>query len=478
MTRGGSTELIQSTQTLLIVDDERSLHLSLGEWAREAGFQVVDAYSGQEALERARESALDVVLLDFRLGDTDGLQVLRSLRRENPQLPVVMISAHGSPIDGVEAIRAGAFNWIVKHGALDLEHVGQTLRNALERSRLNQEVERLRARQEAAEPILGQSAAWRGVLQRVGKAARSSTATVLIRGETGVGKELLARFLHRESPRAEGPFIELNCSAVPENLLESELFGYEKGAFTDAKRTKKGMFDLAAGGTLFLDEIGEMSLSLQAKLLRVLETKRFRRLGGTVDLQVDTRVVAATNRDLGAMVQAKEFRQDLYFRLNVIPIEVPPMRERPEDLAALVEHYVAHFSRELGRATAGLHPEALRRLMTYRWPGNVRELRNVIERVLLLESEDEILPQHLPAEFLGDPPAATVSALFSGGEVLPLTEVEKHAIRHALAACRGNKTRAAQLLRISRQTLRTKLKEYELGDDSPESAEPGESTEE
>jgi len=466
MAKGESATQMDTASTLLIVDDERSLHMSIGEWAREAGYHVIDAYTGREGLAMVREHAVDVVLLDLRLGDVDGLQVLRKIREEDPLLPVVMISAHGEIHHALEATnKLGAYTWIPKRGDLDLENVGVTLRNALRDSRQRQEIERLRAEQQAAQPILGESAELRAVLQRVAKAAKSTTATVLLRGETGVGKELLARYLHQQSPRAEGPFVEVNCSALPENLLESELFGFEKGAFTDAKRSKKGMFELASGGTLLLDEIGELHPALQAKLLRVLESKRFRRVGGTVDIVVDTRVVAATNRDLLAAVQSKEFREDLYFRLNVIPIEVPPLRRRPDDLRVLIDHYVAQFSRELGRTPARVHPEALRRLMAYAWPGNVRELRNVLERVLLLESEDEILPDHLPAELQGGGVPAPELA-FAPGEVRPLAEVEKMAIEHALACCHQNKTRAAQLLGISRQTLRTKLKEYALGDDT------------
>ncbi len=473
MAKGESATQMDTATTLLIVDDERSLHMSIGEWAREVGYHVLDAYSGREGLALVREQAVDVVLLDLRLGDVDGLQVLRKIREEDPLLPVVMISAHGEIHHALEATnKLGAYTWIPKRGDLDLENVGVTLRNALRDSRQRQEIERLRAQQHAVQPILGESAELRGVLQRVAKAARSSTATVLLRGETGVGKELIARYLHQQSPRAEGPFVEINCSALPENLLESELFGFEKGAFTDARRSKKGMFELASGGTLFLDEIGELDPSLQSKLLRVLESKRFRRVGGTVDIVVDTRVVAATNRDLAAAVQEKSFREDLYFRLNVIPIEIPPLRQRPEDLRVLIDHFVAHFCRDLGRPPARVHPEALRRLAAYAWPGNVRELRNVLERVLLLESEDEILPEHLPTELQGGRPAAPL-APFPPGEVRPLAEVEKLAIEHALACCQGNKTRAAQLLGISRQTLRTKLKEYALGDDTADGAAEG-----
>jgi len=275
--------------------------------------------------------------------------------------------------------------------------------------------------------------------------------------------------------RAEGPFVELNCSAIPEQLLESELYGHEKGAFTDAKRFKKGLFELSDGGTLFLDEIGEMTGGLQAKLLHVLETRTFRRVGGSADITVDVRVIAATHRDLARAVAEGRFREDLYFRLNVVPIEVPPLRERAGDIELLGQHFIDHFCRDLGRPPVRLHPEALRTMVAYAWPGNVRELKNVIERVVLLEAEDEIRPEHLPAELTRGPagPAAVAPASrpFPPGVVRPLVEIERLAIEHALGVCEGNKTRAAQLLGISRQTLRTKLKEFALGDDTEDGAD-------
>jgi len=286
---------------------------------------------------------------------------------------------------------------------------------------------------------------------------------------------LLARYLHAHSARADGPFVELNCSAIPEQLLESELYGHEKGAFTDAKRFKKGLFELADGGALFLDEIGEMTPGLQAKLLHVLETRTFRRVGGGSDITVDVRVIAATHRDLPKAVAEGRFREDLYFRLNVVPIEVPPLRERREDVSLMAEHFIAQFCRELGRPTARLHPDALRVMLDYAWPGNVRELRNLMERVVLLEAEDEIRVEHLPPEVTGARggarPPASAASVFPPGVVRPLVEVEKLAIEHALSVCGGNKTLAARQLGISRQTLRTKLKEYALGDDSDEAGE-------
>ena len=320
-------------------------------------------------------------------------------------------------------------------------------------------------------PALGQSLAMRtifGVLERIAP----TEATVLLMGETGTGKDVLARAIVEHSSRKNGPFVVVDCGAVSYSLLESELFGHERGAFTGAVASRQGAFELADGGTLFLDEIGEMAPGLQAKLLRVLETRTFRRVGGSVDITVDVRVVAATHRDVKRAVAEGRFREDLFFRLNVVPIDLPALRERPEDIPLLADHFIARFCRELGRAPARLEAHALEALRGYAWPGNVRELRNVMERVVLLEAEDVILPEHLPSEIVhpvargGGGAAGVAGETFPAGVVRPLTDIEKLAIEHALRVCGGNKTRAAQALGISRQTLRTKLKEYALGDDT------------
>jgi DNA-binding NtrC family response regulator len=482
MGKGDSPTQTQSARTILIVDDERSLRFSIGEWARDAGFHPLEAASGSEALERLRDHDVDAVLLDLKLADEDGMQVLRRVREVDATLPVVMLTGHGTVEHAVRATRLGAYDFMLKPP--DLEHLEVVLRRALEHARLLREVDHLRSGLRPAQPLLGASAGLKRVIQQLDKVAKSSAATVLIQGETGSGKELMARYLHARSARAAGSFIDLNCSAIPEQLLESHLFGHEKGAFTDAKNFRKGLFDLADGGTLFLDEIGEMAPQLQSKLLRVLETRGFRRVGGHADIWVDVRIVAATHRDLKRQVADGRFREDLYFRLNVVPIHMPPLRERRDDIGMLAEHFIARFCGEMGRPVARLHPDALRALTAYPWPGNVRELKNVIERVLLLEAEEEILPHHLPVELTGggSPPAAagregtgatgiTAGAPsgdpFPHGVVRPLVEVEQMAIAHALAVCDGNKTRASQLLGISRQTLRTKLKELRM-DDEPE----------
>jgi DNA-binding NtrC family response regulator len=464
MAKGDSTTRTPTKGTLLVVDDERSLRFSIGEWARDEGYAPLEAGTAREALDVARERGVDAVVLDLKLGDEDGLRVLRELRELDPTLPVVMLTGHGTVEQAVRAIQLGAYDFMLKPP--DLGHLGVVLDRALEHARLRQEVSRLRETAAGRTDIVGASDTLKTALSRLERAAKASSSTVLIHGETGSGKELMARYLHDKSARAGGPFVELNCSAIPEQLLESELYGHERGAFTDAKRFRKGLFELADRGTLFLDEIGEMAPQLQAKLLRVLETRTFRRVGGAVDITVDVRVVAATHRDLAKLVTEGRFREDLYFRLNVVPVAVPALRERTGDIAALAEHFIGRFCRELGRPAAKLHPGALERLQGYRWPGNVRELRNVLERVVLLEAEDEIRVEHLPPEMSAlAGSAAGGSDPFPPGVVRPLAEIEKLAIEHALRVCDGNKTRAATMLGIARQTLRTKLKEYAIGDD-------------
>jgi len=472
MVRDASPAATQNANRLLVVDDERTLRFTIGEWARDLGFQPLEAASGAQAFDRMREHRVDVVLLDLKLGEEDGMDVLRRLREEEPDLPVIVLTGHGGIEHAIEATRLGAFHFVTKPP--DLRELAVIVTRALEHARMRRELEHLRTGSQRGQEMIGVSPGLARVLARLDRAARAN-ATVLVRGETGVGKELMARYLHAHSPRAGGPFIELNCSAIPEQLLESELYGHERGAFTDAKRFRQGLFELADGGTLFLDEIGDMATPLQAKLLRVLETRTFRRVGGSNDVTVDVRVVAATHRDLKQMAEEGRFRQDLYFRLNVVPIEMPPLRERPDDVRLLVDHYVARCCAELGRPPARLEPQALAALVAYRWPGNVRELKNVIENVLLLEADDEIRFEHLPSEITGGGGGSATGAAgerpFRPGTVPTLADMEKLAIEHALRECDGNKTWAARRLGISRQTLRTKLKEYALGDADDDAGE-------
>jgi DNA-binding NtrC family response regulator len=466
--KGEELTQTHSAPAVLIVDDERTLRFSLGEWARDVGYRPLEAASGDEALAALRGNAVDAVILDLRIGEEDGMQVLRRLREEDPTLSVILLTGHGTIAHAVEATRLGAYDFILKPP--DLEHLGVVVRRALEHARLQREVDHLRRFARGETRLLGESPGFRKAIEQLDKVARTSHATVLLLGETGAGKELMARYLHERGPRGRAAFVDINCSAIPEQLLESQLFGHERGAFTDAKHFRKGLVDLADGGTLFLDEIGEMTPALQAKLLRVLETHSFRRVGGHADITVDVRVIAATHRDLKRRVAEGQFREDLYFRLNVVPIEMPPLRRRLDDIGLLAEHFIVAVSRELARPPARLHPAALEAMMGYHWPGNVRELKNVIERMLLLEADDEIRVEHLPSEITAraDGPATGGAGFeaFPPGNVHPLEALERMAIEHALGVCEGNKTRAATRLGISRQTLRTKLKDYRLGDDN------------
>ena len=458
--------LAKQAYGILVVDDERTLRFALKEGLSEDGYRVDTAADGAEALSAVERGEYHLVLLDQKLPDANGIELLRQIKSKRPEIQVVIMTAYGKFEWAVEATKAGCYDYVAK--PFELEHMKLIIQNALSQSRLSEEVVRLRdveRRRAGTTLIVGGSSKMAKIFETVRKVAGTGSSTVLLVGETGVGKELLAREIHDLGLAHDGPFVEINCSAFPENLLESELFGYEKGAFTDAKRTKKGLMELANGGTLFLDEIGEMSLGLQSKLLRSLEGKRFRRVGGTVDVHVEARFVAATNRDLKTLVEQERFREDLYYRLNVIQIVIPPLRDRPEDIPALIDHFVAHYNVELGKAVKGPDDAALDLIMTYRWPGNVRELRNVIERAILLESEEWILPEHLPLEIVGASgggPRVLETRLHAEGEITTLAQAERIAIEMALAQTGWNKTKAAEALGISRQTLRTKLKEYRV----------------
>jgi DNA-binding NtrC family response regulator len=473
------TTTVTTGQTILIVDDQATFREFLGDDLTSEGYEVLQAERGSEARQIISERMVDAVLLDLRLPGESGMDVLRSIRKESPRTSVIMITAHGQVPEAVEAIQLGCYNFFKK--PVDHDHLKSCLLGLFAGQSMRDELETLRELRGtyAGQPLIGESRALRRVLDTVAKVARSPSATILIRGETGVGKELVAQQVHLQSPRAGGPFVELNCSAIPENLLESELFGYEKGAFTDARRAKKGVFEMASGGTVFLDEIGEMSAAIQSKLLRVIETRSFRRLGGLEEVRVDTRILAATHRDLAKLVENEKFREDLYFRLNVVPVDIPPLRERGEDIMLLVRHFAERFAQELGKPVPEVSAESEQLILSYGWPGNVRELRNIIERILLLEEDTVLRPEHLPLEIRA-PGAAPFGAggatpvRFEGEQVVPLAEVERQAILFALSQTQGNKTRAASLLGISRQTLRTKLKEYALeganGDEPDEDA--------
>ncbi len=455
------------TTHILVVDDEESIRISLSEALRAPGTRVSTAIGGEDARQILAADDVDVVLLDQRLGATqeDGLDVLRQIKEEHPSVIVIMMTAYGKFESAVRASQLGCYQYIAK--PLDLQQLKLLIQNALSTMALTREVRRLRATQRrafAVPDVVGTSPRIQQLLTNVKKVARSSTATVLIRGETGVGKEWVAQRIHDCSPVAAGPFVDVNCSAMPVHLLESELFGHEKGAFTDAKTTKEGLFELADGGTLFLDEIAEMDAKLQAKLLRVLESKTFRRVGGTRDIRVAVRIVAATNRDLSAEVEAGNFREDLYYRLTVVPLYVPPLRERREDIPLLAKTFLDAFKRDIGRPIEGITDQAIKALLDYRWPGNVRELKNTMERLVLMGSgtvidADEVAEQ-LHAGGSRPQRRAGRDDLFRPGQVPTLEEVERVAILHALAEVQDNRTRAASLLGISRQTLRAKIVRY------------------
>jgi DNA-binding NtrC family response regulator len=462
---------------VMVVEDHRTTREMLIEDLSGHGYDAQGFESFDQAWNQLVERVPDAVILDLRLGSQSGMDLLRHIRMQYPDVGVIMVTGHGGVEDAEQAGQLGCYNFFLKpfNMAAVRACLAGMLAESTRRQSTEKELETLRESRESyvGHPLIGQSGALKKVLETVTRVARSPSATVLVRGETGAGKELIARQIHAQSSRANEPFVELNCSAIPETLLESELFGHEKGAFTDARRQKKGMFELASGGTVFLDEIGEMSPSLQAKLLKVIDEKCFRRLGGLAEVRVDTRVIAATHRDLAQLVQQEKFREDLYHRLNVVPVFLPPLRDRAEDIPLLVEHFAKRFAGELGKAVPRLTPEAEQKLRAYTWPGNVRELRNVVERILLLEEDDSIRVEHLPPEILspGSGSSAAPDMALRGDRVLPLSEIERQAILLALERTGGNKTRAASQLGISRQTLRTKLKEYALESGEDDEAE-------
>ncbi|MBI4413285.1 MAG: sigma-54-dependent Fis family transcriptional regulator, partial [candidate division NC10 bacterium] len=426
------------------------------------GFGVAAARTGEEALERIRSEVVDLVLLDVRLPGRDGLEVLEAVKAQRPDCGVLMMTAFGSIESAVAALRAGADDYLVK--PFRAEEVLRRIQAVLERQGLRREVRRLRREvgtRYGFGNLLGRSPAMRALLGQLEQVA-ATRSTVLLMGESGTGKELAARALHYNSDRAERPFVVIDCAAIPETLQESELFGHTRGAFTGAVAAKRGLFEEAHGGTLFLDEVGDLSAATQAKLLRVLQEGTIRRLGDTRTIQVDVRIIAATNRDLPAEVRAGRFREDLFFRLNVLPLRLPPLRERPEDIPLLTEHFLRRFAAETGRPVRQIAPPALDCIMAYRWPGNVRELEHAIERAVLL-SQGEILE-------VGDLPPAVQGGGGQGVEEAPLSlrdavarlnaDLERGLIRRALARTGGNRTEAAALLGISRRALLYKLKEY------------------
>ncbi|MFQ5946868.1 MAG: sigma-54-dependent transcriptional regulator [Anaerolineae bacterium] len=450
---------------LLVVDDERLIRWSLEQTLAKGGYEVSTVSTGDAALAAVREDPPDVILLDLKLPDIDGLQVLRQIRELSPHVQVLIMTAYADVGTAVDAMRLGAYDYLPK--PINFENLAVTVRNALEASQLRRKVRLLSEKHLYPyhfDKIVGTSRAIQEVIALARKVARSEATTVLIQGESGTGKDLLAKAIHYESARAEEPFMEIACTAMPETLLESELFGHERGAFTDAKIQKQGLFEVAQGGTIFLDEIGDMSGGLQAKLLRVLEERRFRRVGGTKDITVDVRVIAATNRDLREAAEAGTFRKDLYYRLQVVTITIPPLRDRREDIPLLARHFLEHFSREFKKRLPRLSPEAERLLVQHDWSGNARQLRNVIERAMILEDTGELLPGHLPPEIARLNVSREIEvAKFQLPETgVVLEEVERDFVRQALDLTQGNQTRAARLLGLTRDELRYRAKKFGL----------------
>jgi two-component system, NtrC family, response regulator AtoC len=447
---------------LLVADDEPLLRQSLSAAFEEEGLQVRAAASGAEALKRLHEEPADVVVLDLVLGDMDGLEVLRRIKHDSPETKVLVITAHGSIESAVMAMKLGAYDFVKK--PFELEEILSAVRNATRTADLERRVEYLSQRERrrsGTDDLIVASPEMRKLVEEADLIAQSPVPVVLVLGESGSGKGVIARRLHERSPRASGPFVDLNCSAIPENLVESELFGHERGAFSDARERKPGLVEIADGGSLFLDEIGDLGQGAQAKLLTFLEQRKFRRLGATISRSVDVRILAASNRDLPAMVKERTFREDLWYRINAMVLRLPPLRDRRADIAPLAEHFLGEAAGEFQRRWRAISPEARGVLERYPWPGNVRELRAVVSRAALLHDAEVLAPSHLPAEIVADalaqPEQHPVASGAAPSHIPNLAEVELAHIRRVLEICGGNRSLAAQHLGITRQTLAKRL---------------------
>ena len=470
---------METHEKILILEDEKLLRMTLRKRLEDSGYRVVEAGTGAAALDLIREDEPDLLLLDFKLPDMTGIDVLRQVREMHLDTSAILLTAFSSIGSAVEAMKLGAHDYLNK--PVDHEELAATIAKALETTRLRREVRRHRSelvRLYGITNIVGRSKAMEQVLIKIRKVADSAASTVLVRGESGTGKDVVAKAIHYASSRADKPFMNITCTALTETLLDSEMFGHERGAFTDAKALKKGLLEVANQGTVFLDELGDMGAGLQSKLLRFLEEKTFKRVGGSQDIHVDVRVIAATNRDLDKLARAGTFREDLYYRLKVVPIDVPALRDRKEDIPDLVEHFLEQFNRDFKKATKGMTAEALAVLARYDWPGNVRELRNVVERAMILEDRDELDVTDLPEEILqaaggaesgDDAPASGGAPAVGAAAVIRLPEdgvslrdVQYELVRQAMERTGGNQTKAAQLLRISRDALRYKIKSFGL----------------
>ena len=450
---------------ILVVDDEHLIRWSLEQNLKKQGYDVLTAGNGEDALRLVREEQPDLVLLDIQLPGISGMEVLEKIKEFDDEIIVIMVTAHGGLETAVNAMRVGAYDYINK--PFNLDEIAVIIKKALETFDLRREVARLRSEHKKSGPpdIVGTGRHMQGILEMMGKVARSDASTVLVLGESGTGKELVAKWIHYQSARSDKPFIAINCAAVPATLLESELFGHEKGAFTDAKNAKKGLFELADGGTVFLDEIGDMEMGMQAKLLRFLEDRTFRRIGGSKVLSVDVRIISATNKDLIKAIEEKLFRNDLYYRLQVIPIYLPPLRERQEDILQIARHFIENFNREFNKLVTGISAEAELLLLNYSWPGNIRELKNVIERAIILGTGEVLTEEHFPVEIASR--SESVSRIPASSFILPpegvdIDEIEKDLIRQALETSDGNQSKAAKKLNLGIDAFRYRMKKFEI----------------
>ena len=449
---------------LLIIDDEANMRHMLSTVLKKAGYQVETAADGAKGLEMIQQSPYDFILCDIKMPIMDGMEFLKMSRDRLGAATVIMMSAYGSIDTAIDAMKSGAYDYISKPFKTD--EVYLTLKKAEERERLKAENRLLKARIQKIEgdysfgKMVAKSKAMQSVFQLANKAAQYKT-TVLILGDSGTGKELIARGIHYGGERAAGPLVPVNCGGIPESLLESELFGYKKGAFTGADRNKKGLFQEAEGGTIFLDEIGELPLPLQVKLLRVLQENEIRRVGDSKSLQIDARVIAATSKKLEEEVKKGSFREDLYYRLNVMKVEIPPLRERTEDIPLLCKHFIGRFNGILDKEVSGLAPDAMARLLRFQWPGNVRQLENAIERAMVVADEPLLMPEHFAADLIKNDLRSREDTVFEGLSLKDAQKVvEKNLITQALTETEGNRTRAARLLEISHPSLLTKIKAY------------------
>lgn len=451
-----------SKPNVLIIEDNEDMIFTLSKTLKKEGYNILSSTEGKKGLSILKNKIIDLVILDIKLPDINGIELLDKIKDIDPDILVLMMTAMTDAKPAIKAMKKGAYDYLVK--PFELDELKLNVKKILETHQLKMEVKRLRKEHQEHFPentIYGDSKAIENIRNLINIVAKTPKTSVLILGESGTGKELVANAIHFLSNRASQPFIKLNCSAIPENLLESELFGHEKGAFTDARTTKKGLFELAHGGTIFLDEISSMKLTLQPKILRVIESQIFRRIGGTSDINIDVRVIAASNTDLRGLVDQHEFRDDLYYRLKVLEIKLPPLRDRREDILLLAKFYIALYNKEFNKNILKIDKKTEKVLTNYSWPGNVRELKNVIERSIILCNDQTLTTDYLPIE-LQEEKSPVISKSF--GEV-SLQEMEKQHILHILKTTDGNKSKASRILNISRSTLREKLKSYKISED-------------